>query len=276
MNEPLVSVIVTCYNYAHFLPDALDSVSNQSCANWECIIVDDESTDNTPEVANSYVSKDARFRYVRQKNTGLAGARNAGMQLAKGEFFQFLDADDKIAVRKLEQQVAYLETHQDTDIVYGNFYFFRSEHPEKFEEAKDRKGKSTFSCPQGRGSVIIDALLRNNFMVVSAPLVRRRIFDSGLHFDTGYNTFEDWKFWLEAAFAGNSFAYLPLVETETFIRFGHSSMMSALIRMNKGGMKIRHFINPHLNFGQRCYNRYRMLKLQLKYWYLTKILRSDV
>lgn len=275
MNEPLVSVIVTCYNYAHFLPDALESVLQQSIADWECIIIDDESTDNTPDVAARYAIADPRFKYIRQSNTGLAGARNTGMRIARGRYFQFLDADDKIAPKKLELQTSFLESHKDVDIVYGNFYFFRSETPDKYEEAKDANGKASFVRPEGYGAVMIRALLKDNFMVVSAPLIRRQIFESGLQFDTTYNTFEDWKFWIEAAFSGFSFRCQLLEGSETLIRFGHSSMMSALIRMNKGGMKIRRFMHPQLNFRQRCYNCYRMIKLRLKSFYLQYIIRSN-
>jgi len=91
-----VSVVVPTHNYAHFLPVALDSVLAQTYRDWECIIVDDGSTDDTAAVADVYVRRDPRFRYIHQANRGLAGARNTGVRNARGDGIQFLDADDRL------------------------------------------------------------------------------------------------------------------------------------------------------------------------------------
>lgn len=74
----LVSIIVPCFNQAHFLPETLDSLLNQTYQNWECIIVDDGSTDDTKKIAEEYEKRDDRFRYIYQENKGLPGARNTG------------------------------------------------------------------------------------------------------------------------------------------------------------------------------------------------------
>lgn len=92
----LVSVIIPCYKQAQYLDEALQSVFNQTYANWECIIVNDGSPDNTAEVANWWLEKDRRFRYLIQENAGLSSARNSGIDYATGEFILPLDADDKI------------------------------------------------------------------------------------------------------------------------------------------------------------------------------------
>jgi len=105
MGSKLISVIVPCYNQAHFLSETLDSMVNQTYSNWECIIVNDGSTDNTEEVALSYVERDKRFIYYRQENRGLSSARNAGLNMAKGSFIQFLDSDDILLQSKLEKQI---------------------------------------------------------------------------------------------------------------------------------------------------------------------------
>ena len=120
-NQPgLVSIIVPCFNYAHFLPETLKSVSAQSFQNWECIIVDDGSADNTSEVATKFRLYDSRFRLISQSNCGLPAARNTGIQASVGEYIQLLDADDLITPEKLELQVAYLEKNRTVDIVYGD------------------------------------------------------------------------------------------------------------------------------------------------------------
>lgn len=96
MPEPIYTIIVPAYNRAGSLREALDSVLAQSCPDWECIIVDDGSTDGTPELAAGYVRRDPRFRYHRQENAGAVVARNAGIRLAQGSWIAFLDSDDKL------------------------------------------------------------------------------------------------------------------------------------------------------------------------------------
>jgi glycosyltransferase involved in cell wall biosynthesis len=106
-NSPLVSIIIPAYNYSHFLFETLGDIQKQTYQNWECIIVDDGSSDNTKEVVAQIVKKDQRFIYIYQNNKGPNAARNNGINHSKGEFIQFLDADDKMEHHKLEVQVKF-------------------------------------------------------------------------------------------------------------------------------------------------------------------------
>lgn len=115
-----VSIIVPCFNQASFLPKAIASLQAQTFKNWECIVVDDGSTDNTAEVVANMALKDARIRLVQQLNGGSASARDKGLKEAKGEYIQFLDADDTLAPEKLERQVALME-QEGLDISYTAF-----------------------------------------------------------------------------------------------------------------------------------------------------------
>jgi len=96
----LVSIIIPCYNQANYLTYSLASVLEQTYTNWECIIVNDGATDNTKEVAKEWCAKDNRFVYVEKQNGGLSSARNAGINVAKGDYIQFLDADDILVTNK--------------------------------------------------------------------------------------------------------------------------------------------------------------------------------
>lgn len=127
-NNPLVSVIVPCYNQAQYLPETLDTVLAQTYQNWECIIVDDGSPDNTAEVAKTYQAKDARFNYVRKENGGLASARNYGIQHSSGEYILPLDSDDLIGASYLEDAVAYFAAHPETKLVYCKAEKFGAEN----------------------------------------------------------------------------------------------------------------------------------------------------
>lgn len=98
----LVSIIVPCYNQAQYLDECLQSVLKQTYRYWECIIINDGSTDKSDEIAKKWVFKDSRFRYIYKENNGLSSARNTGLDLAKGDYIQFLDSDDLLEINRFE------------------------------------------------------------------------------------------------------------------------------------------------------------------------------
>src|ERR1044072_5699082 len=108
-DETMVSVIVPSYNYGHFIGATLESLQAQTLSNWECIVIDDGSTDDTAEVVARFMKTDARIKFVRQSNRRQAAARNNGFAQMSGKYVQFLDADDQLQSKKFERQVEYLE-----------------------------------------------------------------------------------------------------------------------------------------------------------------------
>ncbi|MDD3722639.1 MAG: glycosyltransferase family A protein [Lutibacter sp.] len=118
MNKPLVSIIVPCYNQAQYLEEALQSVLDQTYTNWECIVVNDGSPDNTQEVAQKWVEKDKRFKYLFQDNSGVSSARNFGIANAIGEFILPLDADDKISPNYVLLAVESFQQDTSLKVVY--------------------------------------------------------------------------------------------------------------------------------------------------------------
>ena len=119
--RPKVSVIVTCYNLARYLPDALESVRAQTLTDWECIVVDDCSTDNTKDVVMSFYDRDRRIFYQNtQQNRGLSGARNFGFEVANGRYILHLDADDVLAPNALEVLSAFLDKYPGLGLAYGH------------------------------------------------------------------------------------------------------------------------------------------------------------
>lgn len=117
-NNPLVSVIIPCYNVAPYISETIESVIVQTYTNWECIIVDDHSTDNSWEIIENY-QQDYPEKILIYKNPrkGACAARNIGMNYAKGEFIQYLDADDLLANNKLEMQLSILKDNPNS-IIY--------------------------------------------------------------------------------------------------------------------------------------------------------------
>lgn len=121
MHSSLISVIIPCYKQAHFLREAIASVQAQSHEEWEVIVIDDGSPDNTAEVAQAIGATDGRVRLVRKTNGGLSSARNAGLGQARGRFIQFLDADDLIAGHKFSNDLALADGIDDSCLVLCDY-----------------------------------------------------------------------------------------------------------------------------------------------------------
>ena len=100
--NPLVSIIVPVYGTEAYLPACIDSIRNQSYQNLQVILVDDQSPDRCPEICDSYAQKDLRIQVIHQKNTGVSGARNTGLQHVTGEYILFVDSDDELFPNAVE------------------------------------------------------------------------------------------------------------------------------------------------------------------------------
>lgn len=118
--KSLISIIIPTYNRAHIITETLDSVISQTYTNWECIIIDDRSTDNTKEIIDNYLKKDERISFIVKSDNQKKGAstsRNIGLSLAKGDYIQFLDSDDVIANNKLEEQLKVISNEPTRAVV---------------------------------------------------------------------------------------------------------------------------------------------------------------
>ncbi|MEC7784130.1 MAG: glycosyltransferase family 2 protein [Bacteroidota bacterium] len=125
--NPLVSIIIPTYNRAHLIGETLDSVLAQTYTHWECIVVDDGSTDGTDEVLATYVEKDSRFQYHHRPKDRPKGAnvcRNYGFELSKGKYIQWLDSDDLIGQEKIDEQVTILEQNRGLLIATCKWDYF--------------------------------------------------------------------------------------------------------------------------------------------------------
>lgn len=130
MNNLKVSIIVPCYKQAQYLDECLQSVLNQTYTNWECIIVNDGSPDNTEEVAKKWIERDGRFKYIFKENGGLSSARNAGTEMAEGTFVLPLDADDYISANYLHECLSVISKDSEIRVVYGKAFKFGIENIE--------------------------------------------------------------------------------------------------------------------------------------------------
>ena len=215
----LVSIIVPCHNYGVLLSEALESVLAQTHVDWECLVVDDGSTDSTPAVADHYSACDPRFRYLPRAHAGASAARNHGLRVALGEFVQFLDADDLLPPHKLEVQLAFMAAHPEVDIVYGDVRYFRHGEPAELSHSFDMLDTTFWFVPlHGSGAPVLRPLLAENRVVINAPLLRRSVFEVVGNFSERLGAVEDWEFWLRCAAKGQVFHYQSTPETRTLVR----------------------------------------------------------
>lgn len=186
MNLPTVSVIIPGYNYGRFLGEAIDSVLAQTQPAFEIIVVDDGSTDETPEVARRYGD---RIRYHRRENGGVSRARNTGVQEARGEFIAFLDADDRWLPDKLARQTAVFAANPDAGLAHTGSRVFNQEDG------------ATLCEFEPEPALDVHALIRCCSITASSVMIPRAVFDKVGPFDDALVGTEDWDMWLRIAAA---------------------------------------------------------------------------
>ncbi|NET02468.1 MAG: glycosyltransferase family 2 protein [Sphaerospermopsis sp. SIO1G2] len=120
--NPEISVILCTYNREKYLPHCIDSVVNQSFANWELLIVDDGSEDNTFSIVNPYLQTHKNIRYLKHQNRKLAYSKNVGIQASFSQYITFIDSDDTYAPEHLASRLEYMQNHPDIDLIQGGFF----------------------------------------------------------------------------------------------------------------------------------------------------------
>jgi len=232
------------YNYGHFIGATIESLQAQTLTNWECVVVDDGSTDNTAEVVARLAETDARIKLVRQQNRRQAAARNNGLTQISGKYVQFLDADDLLERYKFEQQVEYLDSHPDVDIVYGDTRFFLTERPDELLYSMYGDNKPWQPKLSGPGSSMLLPLLRHNSVIICAPLTRRALIERVGQFDEELPPLEDWHFWIRCALAGANFQFVDGEDTLSLVRSHQTSSSKDRLRWTTAEVKLRRKLLP--------------------------------
>ena len=219
MSKPLVSVIIPAYNAERFLRDAIESALSQTYTPIEIIVVDDGSTDATPEILQAYADK---IKIIRQDNAGLSAARNLGIAHSRGEWVAFLDADDMWDPEKIELQ---LSASQEGDcIVYSNARIIDESGTVITVGGKESR-KAVFPT-------LLDFIDSNPVLVLTA-IVRREALNKVGGFDSSTRLpAEDYHLWLRLAASGYKFCYLESVLASR--RIHSTNMSSDRIRMVRG------------------------------------------
>lgn len=179
MSSEIVSIIVPCYNQAQYLDECLNSVLDQTYPNWECIIVNDGSPDNTEEVAMKWTNKDERFIYLFIENNGVSNARNIGIKKAIGQFILPLDADDKIDSNYINAAVNKFQEDEKLTLVYCK--------AKKFGDINEEWILNDFSLQQ---------LAIDNVIFCTAMYKKKDWEKIGGYDINMISGLEDWEFWI--------------------------------------------------------------------------------
>jgi hypothetical protein len=215
MAPPIVSVIMRAHNAGRYISSAIDSIVQQTFGDWELVVVDDGSTDLTPNILNAY-AKDglqSRLRVVRQERRGAVAALNVAARHSRGRYLAWMDADDIALPRRLEQQVAYLEKFKHVAVLGGALSVIDHEH----------RILLSVGYPTGDEN-IRHKLLSSNQIAASAAMIRKAVFDNVGGGRGAFAPSEDYDLWLRIA---DRFAFGNLAEPVLLYRV-HPAQESTL------------------------------------------------
>ncbi|MEM7582209.1 MAG: trifunctional glycosyltransferase/class I SAM-dependent methyltransferase/polysaccharide deacetylase [Acidobacteriota bacterium] len=223
-NGPEVSVIIPAFNAAETLHEPLASLHAQTYGDWEAIIVDDGSTDDTLRLAERFAADDPRFRTLRQDNAGVSAARNAGLAAARGEWLLFLDADDTVAPEYLERMMAASAADDSLEAVYCGW---ASVSPDGQQVCTN--------LPKESGD-LFETLAVDWRFAIHACVVRKALAEEVGGFETELVTSEDWDFWQRIARLGTRFGAVP--EVLAFYRMRPGSASKQAHRMLADALRV--------------------------------------
>ncbi|WP_316796863.1 glycosyltransferase family 2 protein [Pedobacter agri] len=260
VNHPLVSIIIPTYNYAHLIEETLQSVLNQTYKNWECIIIDDESVDNTAEVVGDFISAHGNYRFVYKRitNGGTSVAKNTGIALAKGKYLQFLDADDLLSAEKINVQVN-IASQQQADLIFSKSLFFMGDASEP--QFVTKYPKNFLANESVARPDLFKRLIVNNVLTISSPLVSRQLVLAAGCFKPELKNNEDWLFWFNVAQHCQRFIYDANDRSYVLIRVHGSSAMTNHQNMFHGEVVVRNYIHEVLSLNKQGMDVKNLLRL---------------
>ncbi|MCF8342692.1 MAG: glycosyltransferase [Chitinophagaceae bacterium] len=215
----MLSFIIPCFNHGHYLSDCLNSIYLQSNPNWEAIIVNDGSTDDSLTIINKWVAKDNRFYFINKPNGGLSSARNEGILNAKGKVFCFLDSDDCILPGMCDIILKSINDHKNINIFQSSYRYIYGVNKEVLRVVN----------PEIRKTLFPD-ILTFNFGPIHSFFFRREVFAHVNYFDCSLKSAEDWDFLIRVMKSGiNDIYFIDKVLVD--YRIDDNSMSRNAFRM---------------------------------------------
>ncbi|WP_184544963.1 glycosyltransferase family 2 protein [Mucilaginibacter sp. FT3.2] len=201
MDQDLVSIIMPAYNAAEYIAASIESVLNQTYANWELLVIDDGSTDNTAAIVNQFKNADRRIKYLYQQNGRQGKARNLGIKHSSGTYIAFLDADDKWTADKLTIQINILFADKNTDLLFSQGYSLTGSQVEDYNvEIKDVWNITDFD----------DFIAQNRIPILSVLAKKEVLLQvNGFTENNHIQNVEDYHLWLKLLIGNKIFKSIP-------------------------------------------------------------------
>jgi len=228
--NPLISVIVPSYNSEEYISETLLSVKHQSYLDWECLIIDDGSTDTTKIIVDKIIQQDKRFKYFYKENTGLSDSRNYGISLARGEFVQFLDSDDILFPDKLSISIKqYYSKNSNNTIYFSDFQFTKYNNPYETDNSikklyKDISKIGPIDFKKLYNEWDVDFVIPTHAFIFPIAIFENKKYDQSL------KSKEDWDFYLSILSDGNT-TFEPIDYIGCGYRVRSNSMSQDLSKM---------------------------------------------
>jgi glycosyltransferase involved in cell wall biosynthesis len=200
----LVSILIPCYNSAQYISETLDSVLAQTYTKWECIIVDDHSTDNSVEIINDYCQKyPQKFKLYTNPRKGACAARNTAFEKSKGEYIQYLDADDLLSPDKIESQIKLLDANEPYKMASSRWDFF---YERPANHSIDRYIYKSYENPI---LLLVDMWTKGEMMANSAWLSHRQLIKTAGVWNEKLLINQDGEFFCRVLYYATSIVFSP-------------------------------------------------------------------
>lgn len=254
--DPLVSVVVPVYNKADYLAETLNSVLQQTFTHWECIVVNDGSTDDSLKIGREFCKIDPRIICIDISNSGVCHARNVGIKNAKGKYIFPLDADDLIERTCLEKMVSVIENNSHVKLVHCEVEMFGAE--------EGKLDLSPFKYPD---------MLYANSIVNSALFFKKDFVEVGGYRENMIYGLEDWDFWIALLKDCNAEQVVKIKEPLFKYRVTESSRRLNVIKENKLLLMTDTIVYNNFSLYQQYYPG--VLNRLVKYDYHVKMLSKS-
>lgn len=234
----LVSVIIPAYNVGSYLKDTLESVISQSYTNWECLVIDDGSTDETSVIVRDFVHKDSRILYFHKSNGGLCSARNYGLSMAKGDYIQYLDGDDLLFPDKLDKMIKRYEHESSADIIlFCDFIYGKDSDPWEVDGNYFKLFRN-YASGIPLGFEVIYAGWDSRITIPIHCFLFPTKLVQGLRFDQTLKSKEDWSYHL--SILDKNLFFLPFNYVGCSYRVTNNSMSKNFTTMIEASLAVLH------------------------------------
>lgn len=253
MSDPKISIIVPTYNRELVLTDTLLSIQRQTFEQWECLVIDDGSTDGTKALIEKWSAKDARFRYLLRSEVhrkGASGCRNYGLSQSKGEYVQYLDSDDLLTPSKIESQLTKLENTKELSIATCAWGMFSNVH--ELEVKKELKSYCSFIPAVAIFEVFGEY---DEFMPIHAYLLPKSLIETVGPWNENLGVNDDGEFFCRVLMEAKSICFVPDIAVYYRRSIGDNLSAYSSIEKVKQGVESWQKIELHFQkyFGNKMH-----------------------